>query len=65
MPNQNLPIIGICRRCRRPAAGQMVDGEFFCHECSVPRGTIPGSAFNPHTWFYTFTTSNSTGDDQN
>ncbi len=55
MPNQNLPIIGICKKCRRPAAGQLVDRGFLCHECNMPHGTV-----GPGTWFYTFTTSNST-----
>ena len=62
MPNPNLSLVGICKRCRRPAAGHLVDGLFLCHECNVPRGLVPGSTFNPSTWFYTFTTSNSTRD---
>jgi len=62
MPNQNLPVIGICRRCRHPAAGQLVDGDFVCHECNASYGNVP-PIFSPVVRYYTFTTSNSTCDE--
>ncbi len=65
MMNPNLPLIGMCKRCRRPAAGELVDEEFRCHQCLVPRGTTfqptttSDTTLQPNNWFYTFTTSNS------
>ncbi len=65
-----LRLVGICKRCHKPAHGYLCggDGPFICFECAWGKQqpiTTTSDRTQPTSWFYTFTTSNSTGSTSN